>query len=103
VQERKLRLWYTPHKKKSQGVKSGLLGGQQVSAKYTKSLLYDGSCHFVSVMSRAMTWCWHHDRMLGKKFSSFLYSTTQIVSTTLTVLILHNVESVYFFYGNPII
>jgi hypothetical protein len=25
------------------------------------------------------------------------------VSTTLTVLILHNVESVYFFYSNPVL
>jgi hypothetical protein len=40
--------------------------------------------------------------MPGKKFPSFLYATTQIVSTTLTVLILHNVESVYFFYSNPV-
>jgi hypothetical protein len=31
-----------------------------------------------------------------------LYATTQIVSTMLTVLILHNVESVYFFYSNPV-
>jgi hypothetical protein len=37
-----------------------------------------------------------------KMFVSFLYATTEIVSTTLTVLILHNVESVYFFYSDPV-
>ena len=35
VEERKLCLWYTPHKKKSQGGKSGLLGGQHVSAMFS--------------------------------------------------------------------
>jgi hypothetical protein len=38
----------------------------------------------------------------GKKISSFPHATTQVVSTTLTVLIVHNVESVYFFYSNPV-
>jgi hypothetical protein len=27
------------------------------------------------VMSRAMTWCWRHERMPGNKFSSFLYAS----------------------------
>jgi hypothetical protein len=36
-------------------------------------------------MSRALTWCWLHERMPGNKFSSFLYANC--VSTTLTVLI----------------
>jgi hypothetical protein len=37
---------------------------------------------------------------LEKKISSFLYAN--YVSTTLTVLILNNVESVYFFYSKPV-
>jgi hypothetical protein len=51
-------------------------------------------------MSRALTWGWRDERMPGKKIPSLLYATTQIVSTTLTVLILHNDESVYFVYSN---
>jgi len=30
-------------------------------------------------MSRALTWCWRHERMPGKKILSFLCTTTQIV------------------------
>jgi hypothetical protein len=44
-----------------------------------------------------------YERMPGKKFFIFpprFYANC--VSTTLTVLILHNVESVYFFYSNPV-
>jgi hypothetical protein len=44
-----------------------------------------------------------HKRMPGKKISiSPLRYYANCVSTTLTVLILHNVESVYFFYTNPV-
>jgi hypothetical protein len=44
-----------------------------------------------------------YERMPGKKISIFpprYYANC--VSTTLTVLIVHNVESVYFFYSNPV-
>jgi hypothetical protein len=37
-------------------------------------------------MSRALTWCWHHKRMSGNKFSSLCYYAN-CVSTTLTDLI----------------
>jgi hypothetical protein len=43
-----------------------------------------------------------YERMPGKNLS-FLHSTTQIVSTTLTVLILHNVEGVYLIYSSPVL
>jgi len=52
----------------------------------------------VPVTSRALTWCWRHERMPGKKISSFLCATTQIVCPLRWRLwyVLHNVESVYF-------
>jgi hypothetical protein len=44
-----------------------------------------------------------YEKMLGKKIFVFpprYYANC--VSTTLTVSILHNIESVYFFYSNPV-
>jgi hypothetical protein len=43
-----------------------------------------------------------YERMPGKKIIFPPHYYANCVSTTLTVLILHNVESVYFFYSNTL-
>jgi len=48
--------------------------------------------------------CWRHERMRGKKKFIFpLRYYANCVSTILMVLILHNVESVYFFYYSNLV
>jgi hypothetical protein len=61
-------------------------------------VLKHSSRRFASVMSRALTWCWRHE----KNFIFPLRYYANFVSTALTVSILHNVQSVYFFYSNPV-
>jgi hypothetical protein len=38
-------------------------------------------------MSRALTWCWRHERKPGNKFSSFLYAITQIVKASIFFIV----------------
>ena len=48
--------------------------------QHTDCFLYLSSSHFASVTSRALAWCWRHERMLGgEKLSSFLCATMRIV------------------------
>jgi hypothetical protein len=46
-------------------------------------------------MSRALTWCWRHERMAGNKVSSILYATTQIVKVAISFIV-----TLYIVYWN---
>ena len=56
---------------KRSGFRSQDIQGYYKINRHFQCLTYWESFLKVSVMSRALTWCWRHEKMPGKKFSSF--------------------------------
>ena len=77
---------------------------RQISIRQSNSVQTDLSISSSTLATAVVMHCFSSFKPTGsggtKNLSSTYYANS--VSTTLTVLILHNVESVYFFYSNPV-
>jgi hypothetical protein len=96
VEERKLCLWCTPTRRKHKELSLDFLEAN-MSVPCSHQLIGESNVVVDFHPGADVT-----KECLEKIFVFPLRYYANCVSTTLTVLMLHNVESVYFFYSNPV-
>jgi hypothetical protein len=107
VEERKLCLWYTPTRRNQKELSLDLLEAN-ISVPCSHLLIGQSNVVVDFYPGNVETHCASATVLTSRKNAwekisiSPLRYYANCVSTTLTVLILRNVESVYFFYSNPV-